>query len=206
MKVLAEIPPPPIPQLRAGTLRRRDQEAFGGLLERLDGTRTVLALGTARRPVALGMATAAAARGTRTALVECDLAEPTLADSLGLARAPGLHEHLRGEADAASLLKPAVLAGPGSAAADGPLVCVVAGRPSPHDWELLASDACREAIEGLRSVYELLVIEAPSLRDEGAVRALLPLADTALGCLAAGESRKLPVPVGGLVVQEAQRS
>jgi hypothetical protein len=203
VRVLAEISPPRNPPLRAGTLRRGDQEAFGGLLERLDGARTVLALGSVRQAVALGLATAAAARGTRTALVECDLGEPALADSLGLATAPGLHEHLRGEADAASLLQPAVLAGPGSAAADGPLVCVVAGRPSPHGWALLASDVCREAIAGLRSVYELVVLCAPALHEEQAVRALLSLADTSIGCLGAGESRRPPVPVDGLVVQGA---
>jgi Mrp family chromosome partitioning ATPase len=201
VRVLAEIPPPPSPGLRAGTLRRRDQEAFGGLLDRLRGARTVLALGSAKRPVALGLATAAAARGTRTALVECDLAEPALAGSLGLATAPGLSEHLRGEADAASLLKPAVLAGPGSAAANGPLVCVVAGRPSADGWALLASDGFRQALDGLRSAYELVVLDGPSLREEHAVRSLLPLADTAIGCLGPAEPRKLPVPVGGAVIQ-----
>lgn len=201
MKVLAEIPPPPSPGLRAGTLRRCDQEAFGGLLERLTGMGTVLALGSAKRPVALGLATAAAARGTRAALVECDLAEPVLAGSLGLAAVPGLHEHLRGEADAASLLKPAVLAGPGSGSANGPLVCVVAGRPCGDGWALLASDAFREALTGLRAAYELVVLDGPSLREEHAVRSLLPLADIAIGCLGPTESRRLPVPVGGAVIQ-----
>lgn len=201
MRVLAEIPPPPSPRLRAGTLRRRDQEAFGRVLERLRGARTVLALGSAKRDVAIGLAAAAAARGTDTALVECDLAEPALAESLGLATAPGLHEHLRGEADAASVLKPAVLAGPGSASASGPLVCVVAGRPSPDGWALLASSAFRAAIDGLRSAYGLVVLEGPSLRDGYAVRAVLPLADSTIACLGATERRKLPVPVDGAVIQ-----
>lgn len=201
MRVLAEIPPPPSPGLRAGTLRRRDQEAFDRLLGRLSGACTVLALGSAKRPVALGLATAAAARGASVALVECDLAEPVLADSLGLAAVPGLHEHLRGEADAASLLKPAVLAGPGSGAANGPLVCIVAGRPSGDGWALLASDAFRQVLGGLRSAYELVVLDGPALREEHAVRSLLPLADTTVACLAPGEPRKLPFAVAGLVIQ-----
>ncbi len=201
MRVLAEIPPPPSPGLRAGTLRRRDQEAFGGLLERLAGATTVLALGSAKRPVALGLAAAAAAQGRRTALVECDLAEPALAESLGLAAVPGLHEHLRGEAGAADLLKPAVLSGPGSGSANGPLICVVAGRPSADGWALLASEAFRQALDGLRSAYELVVLDGPPPREEHAVRALLPLADTAIACLGPGEKRKLPFAVSGAVIQ-----
>lgn len=201
MRVLGEIPSPPSPRLRAGTLRRRDQEAFGRLLERLRGKQTVLALGSVRRDVALGLAAAATARGAAVALVECDLAEPTLAEALGLAAVPGLNEHLRGEADAASLLKPTVLAGPGSAAATGPLVCVVAGRPAPESWALLASDACRRAIDGLRSAYELVVLVAPALREEHAVRTLMTHADSTLACLGVYEPRKLPVPVDGAVIQ-----
>jgi Mrp family chromosome partitioning ATPase len=122
VKVLAEIPPRPSPDLRTGTLRRGDLEAFGGLLEELRGARVVLIAGEVpgRREASVGLAAAAAAVGTRTALLECDLVEPGLADALGLATAPGLHEYLLEKVEAEGILKPVVLAGPGSAEATEP--------------------------------------------------------------------------------------
>lgn len=204
MKVLAEIPARSSPDLRTGTLRRGDLTAFGGLLEKLGEIRSVLMIGEApgRRQAAAGLAAAAAAAGTRTALLECDLTNPGLAGALGLATAPGLHEFLRGTAEVEEILKPVVLAGPGSAAATEPLVCVVAGRPADDGWALLASDGFRRAVEGLRASYDLLVIDGPPLADEYALGSLLGPVDATLGCVAAAEARrKLPVPVTGLVVQ-----
>jgi Mrp family chromosome partitioning ATPase len=84
VRFLGEIPAPASTALRAGTLRRCDQEALDGVLGELEGRRTVLVTGDRRRKrsLAIGLAAAAAASGTRTALLECDLAEPTLAEAL----------------------------------------------------------------------------------------------------------------------------
>lgn len=204
MKVLAEIPARPSADLRTGTLRRSDLEAYGGLLAELRTARAVLITGTgsSRLQTAAGLAAAAAAAGTRTALLECDLVEPALADALGLAQAPGLHEHLRGVAAAADILKPVVLAGPGSAEATEPLVCVVAGRPSADGPRLLASDAFARALTGLRAAYELVVIDGPPLENENSLRALLALVDATIACVGPAESRsRLPISVDGVVVQ-----
>ncbi len=204
MKVLAEIPARTSPDLRTGTLRRGDLTVFGGLLEKLGGAHVVLMTGEApgRRQAAAGLAAASAAAGTRTALLECDLANPGLADALGLAGAPGLHEYLRGSAEVGEILKPVVLAGPGSAAATDPLVCIVAGRPANDGWALLGSDEFSRAIEGLRAGYDLLVIDGPPPADDYALRSLLDLVDATLACVTAAEAkRKPPVPVTGLVVQ-----
>lgn len=203
MRVLAEIPDRSSADLRAGTLRRGDLEAFAGLMEELQGVRVVLMTGVraARREAAIGLATATAAAGKRTALLECDLVEPGLADALGLARAPGLHEHLRGKVEAGDVLKPVVLAGPGSAEATEPLVCVVAGRNSAEGPRLLASDAFAEALAGLRAGYDLVVIDGPPLQDEYSLRALLVLADSTIACLGPSEPRNLPISVSGLVIQ-----
>jgi Mrp family chromosome partitioning ATPase len=198
VRVLGEIPARATPALRAGTLRRRDLEAFDRLLEELEGVRTVLAMGSAKRPVALGLAIAAAARGVRTVLVECDLAEPTLAESLGLAVAPGLHEYLCGEVSAMRILKPVVLAGPGSANAADPLVCIAAGRPADDARALLASDAFSHVVDRLRSTYDLVVIDSPSLPDVYT----LPQADLRIACVGPSESRQnLPVSADGVVIQ-----
>ena len=204
MKVLAEIPARSLAELGAGTLRRRDLEAFGRLLEELSGAGTVLITGAGpgRRSVATGLAAAAAAAGTRTALLESDLAEPVLADALGLANAPGLHEYLRGAADSEQILSPVVLAGPGSARATEPLVCVVAGRPSREGSRLLGSDAFARALSGLSAAYELVVLAGPGLEDPGAVSLLGAHADATVACLddATDFHGELPLPVTGVVV------
>ncbi len=204
MKVLAEIPARSSPDLRTGTLRRSDLEAFGKLLGELRDARAVLMAGEApdRRQAAAGLAAVAAAGGTRTVLLECDLVEPGLADALGLAQAPGLHEHLRGVAAAADVLKPVVLAGPGSAGATEPLVCVVAGRPSADGPRLLSSEAFGQALAGLRDAYELVVIDGPPFRDENSLRALRTQVDSTIACIGPEDSRRrLPISVDGLVVQ-----
>ncbi len=203
MKVLAEIPSRSSPDLRIGSLRRADLKAFGSLLEELQGHRTLLMTGKRpwRREVAAGLAATAAAGGVRTALLECDLLEPGLADALGLASAPGLHEHLHGQVEAANVLRPVVLAGPGSAGATEPLVCVVAGRPTAEGPRLLASAAFTRAFAGLRAAYELVVIDGPPLEDENSLRAVLWLVDATIACLSPSESRSLPISVSGLVIQ-----
>jgi Mrp family chromosome partitioning ATPase len=205
VKVLAEISARTSPGLRTGTLRRGDLEVFGGLLEQVRPARSVLVTGEGpgRREAAVGLAAAAAAAGTRTALLECDLGEPGLAEALGLALAPGLHEYLHGTADSEAILKPVVLAGPGSAAANEPLVCIVAGRPARDGWALLASDRFEDAIEGLRASYELVVIDGPSLHDESALGVVSGLVEATIACLETADSRrKLPPRVTGVVIRK----
>jgi Mrp family chromosome partitioning ATPase len=203
VRVLAEIPPRPSPELRAGTLRRADLEAFGGVLRELGGARAVLLTGVDERgrEASAGLAAAAVAKGMRVVLLECDLLEPGLADALGLAVAPGLHEYLRGAVAAEDVLKPVLLAGPGSAEASEPLVCVVAGRPSAEGPRLLASDAFAQALSGLCAAYDLVVIDGPPLRDEESLRPLLRLADATIACLGPLDSRSLPISASGLLIQ-----
>src|SRR3954447_20811667 len=126
----------------------------------MDGRGVVLVTGepASKGPVSIAIATAAAAAGRRVALVECDLASPSLAVALELAPAPGLHEYLRWDAGAAQILQALVLAGPGSAGAEEPLVCVVAGEPTSSGAVLLSAESFRHAVENLRSAYELLIL------------------------------------------------
>ena len=204
MRTLGEIPAPAAAPLRAGTLRRADQEAFGRLLAELDGIGVALVTGEPRRKraAAVGLASAAAAAGTRTALLECDLSEPTLADELGVAVAPGLREYLRGEAEASGILRPLVLAGPGSASAREPLVCVVAGRRAEDGEALLGSDGFRQAVAGLRDAHELVVVEGPPSSATAALVSVASHAEATLLCLGSDErAPDLPVAVAGLIRQ-----
>jgi Mrp family chromosome partitioning ATPase len=204
VRVLAEIPARPSPELRTGTLRRADLAAYGRLLEELRPARSILLTGEApgRRVAAAGLATTAAAAGTRTALLECELAEPGLAEALGLAVAPGLHEYLRGTAESEETLKPVALAGPGSAGASEPLVCVVAGRPAREGAVLLGSERFRRAVSGLESAYELLVIDGPPPGRVTELLATMAVAEVTLAWSERGApAPSLPGPAAGLVVQ-----
>lgn len=203
MKVLGKIPRSPADD-PPGRLRRGELDELSRVLDRLGGARSLLVTGSGhgRRALALGLATAAVASGRRTALLECDLADPTLADRLGLSNAPGLTEYLSGSAEIGRLLKPVVLAGPASAAASEPLVCVVAGRPSAEGPRLFASEEFATALAGLVRAYELVVLDGPSVEDSPSLTLLQPQADATLACLAPEEAeRRLPVPLDGVVVE-----
>jgi Mrp family chromosome partitioning ATPase len=201
--VLAEISAPASDRARAGALRGADLEALVALLAKLGDCGAVLISGAAaaKAGAALGLASAAAAGGRRTALIECELAAPTLARELGLASLPGLHEYLLEQASAPQILQSAVLAGPASGAASEPLVCVVGGAPTAAGEELLASEGFRHAIAKLRSAYQLVVLDGPANSSGGeSLQALAAEVEATLLCLAPAQHyRRAAVPVTGLI-------
>jgi Mrp family chromosome partitioning ATPase len=199
--VLAEIPPRTDGARGRGAIGRAELEALSGLADSVAGSGSVFVTGPSRSTVALGVAAVATARGSRVALLECDLAEPSLAATLGLEQAPGLREHLLGEADATEILQPLVLAGPASGAAAEPLVCVVAGAPEPQPVGLLDSERCDKAIQGLARAYDLLVIDGPGLSEDA--HSLTALSEHAGATIVCGPRktvpRMLPFKATGLV-------
>lgn len=201
-RVLAEVPASRGASSRPGAHGRAELAAFSSLAQALEGSDAVCTTGPDRSAVALGLATAALAGGRRVALLECDLAAPTLAASLGLTVSPGLHEYLCGEDEARQILQPLVLAGPASGRAIDPLACIVAGAPEPSPAALLASAECRHAVEKLRRAYDLLVIAGPPLGpDPEPLRAVAGLVETTVACGTRAEiPRRPPVSLGGLVV------
>jgi len=199
--VLAEVPRRESSSARPGALGRAELAVFAELAGKLSGKGSVFLTGPARATSALGLGAAATAEGRRVALLECDLAQPVLAETLGLAEGPGLHEYLRDEADANQILQPLVLAGPASGRATEPLTCIVAGEPEPQPVALLDSERCDHAIERLRRAYDLLVISGPSLEEDAdALRALGEHVAVTLVC---GERdqipKRLPIPATGVV-------
>jgi hypothetical protein len=200
--VLAEVPDPEGTPTRPGALGRAQLQAYAGLAARLAGSGSVFLTGPAKSKVALGVVAAATAEGRRVALLECDLAAPALASRLGLSPVPGLHEYLRGDAEAAEILQPLVLAGPASGRATEPLTCIVAGEAEAAPVALLDSERCDHAIERLRRAYDLLVVDGPPLsEDPDSLRALAEHAAVTLACGARGEiPKKMPVEVSGLVL------
>jgi tyrosine-protein kinase len=202
--VLAEVPGRRGDGARPGAQGRAALQSYSRLARALDGVDAVCATGSARSPVAVGLATAATAAGRRVALLECDLAEPRLAAALGLSASPGLHEYLAGAAEPPLIVQPLVLAGPASGRATEPLACIVAGEPLSAPASMLASERCAHAVEKLRHAYDLLVLAGPPLdREPDALRAVAGLADAAIACGARRElPRRPPVALAGLAVVE----
>jgi hypothetical protein len=200
--VLAEIPAPQRETGRPGALGRAELQAYAGLASALAGPGSVFLTGPAKSGAALGIAAAATAEGRRVALLECDLAAPGLAGTLGLSEGPGLHEYLRGDTSAGDILQSLVLAGPASGRAIEPLTCIVAGEAEPAPVALLDSERCDHAIGRLRRAYDLLVIDGPPLEEEvDSLRALAEHVSATLVCGPRGQiPKRLPVPASGLVL------
>jgi Mrp family chromosome partitioning ATPase len=170
LPVLAEVSAFAPGEEQVWSLRHADLERLSGVVERLDGVRTVLVSGGAELggPLAIALAGAACAGGHRTVLVECDLERPRLAVDLGLEPAPGLHEYLRWEATPEQILQPLTLAGPAAGAASEPLVFIAAGRQAPDPTTLLGLQSFRHMNAKLGGAYDLVVLVGPALGDEGA--------------------------------------
>jgi Mrp family chromosome partitioning ATPase len=169
LAVLAEIGGPASSNGRAWGLRRSDLEALDRVREELNGTRSVLVTGEeeATATVAVGLAGVAAAAGVATALIECDVERPRLADELGLEPTPGLHEYLRWEATPPDVVQPLVLAGSAAEGAPAPLACVTAGRQSDRARALLDLGSFRHMTTKLGEAYELVVLLGPPLEGAG---------------------------------------
>jgi polysaccharide biosynthesis transport protein len=211
LSVLAEIGEQP--QDGAGWgLRRSTFESLGAALPSLEGLGVLLVTGGREETptVATAVAATASAAGRRTLLLECDLAQPSLAARLGLEPAPGLHEYLRWEAEPRDVLQPLVLAG-SAVSSEEPLVCVCGGRPASKPETLLGLQSFGHMIAKLRAAYELVVIAAaPADTEPGPCLAAAHHADAVVAALPAEgvkrrvayAIRRLPVSaLGAIVVQ-----
>lgn len=112
--------------------------------------------------ISLNLATALSESGRRVLLVEGDLRRPTLASRLGLSRAPGVSEVVRGDLtveEASHQLH------------GGLLSVLTAGSRVPNPSELVGSHSMGRLLQELSSGYEFVVVDSPPL---------LPVADAAV--------------------------
>ena len=107
----------------------------------------------------INLAIAAAQGGSRVALVDADLRQPTIADKMGLENSAGLTTVLVGAADASDLLQPW--------GADE-LYVLTAGEMPPNPVELLDSRAMGALVARLAAEFDLVILDGPPL---------LPVAD-----------------------------
>jgi Mrp family chromosome partitioning ATPase len=193
LTVLAEIGAPASSNGRAWGLRRNDLAQLEEVRGRLAARRVVLVTGDERATatVATALAGVAAAAGTSTALVECDVEHPRLATDLGLAPTPGLHEYLRWEATPAEVVQPLALAGSAAGAEPSTLACICAGRPSHDPRTLLGLGSFRHMTAKLREAYDLVILLGPPLEGAGgALGSAAEAADCSLAALATRPNRR----------------
>jgi Mrp family chromosome partitioning ATPase len=221
LALLAEIGAPASSDGRAWGLRRTDLEALKGVLGIVGGRRVVLVTGEEEpaSTLAVALAGVAAAAGTPTALVECDVERPRIAADLGLAPEPGLHEYLRWEVTPAEIVQPLALLGSASAPGAGPLACVCAGRATRDARTLLGLGSFHHMTTKLRSAYGLVVLLGPPPEGPGgALSSAAAEADCSLAALSARPRRRVAKanhdalasagapPLGAVVVRPAEAS
>jgi capsular exopolysaccharide synthesis family protein len=113
--------------------------------------------------VAMHLASAAGAAGSRTLLLEADLRHPTLARRLKVPNQRGLSQVLAGQAGSLQDVAHSVpVAGRRPADADFRTIdVVVCGPIPPNPTDLIESERMRELIRGAEDVYDLVVIDTP---------------------------------------------
>jgi capsular exopolysaccharide synthesis family protein len=147
--------------------------------------------------VGAALASAAAAAGQRTLLIDADLRRPVLAERLGLEHSPGLAEYLLGVAEPREVLqsRPLQLTGNGGTPArrgapDVALTCIASGRPPDHPAELLASQRSREFFEKVREAYDLVVVDSSPLLSSVDPQELVAHVDGVIVCVRVSRSTK----------------
>ena len=152
--------------------------------------------------VAASLAAANAASGKRTLLVECDLRRPSLSERLSINRSPGLSDYLAGRASPAEILQIVTLSegamssngrganAPPATLAAGKLVVIAAGSQSVRPAELLGSKRFREFLEQVVAAYDTVVIDSPPLLLVSDTLEIVPLVDSVLLCIRAGQTTR----------------
>jgi capsular exopolysaccharide synthesis family protein len=151
--------------------------------------------------VAASLATANAAAGKRTLLVECDLRRPVFSDRIAVQKGPGLSDYLAGQATPAEIVQVVTLtetadddeskngdvAVPSVA---GQLAVIAAGSQSVRPAELIGSQRFRTFLEDVTEAYDTVVIDSPPLLSVSDTLEIVPLVDGVLICIRADQTTR----------------
>jgi capsular exopolysaccharide synthesis family protein len=89
-------------------------------------------------------------------LIDCDMRRPTLAEKLGVLKKPGLSNYLTGQSDLEGLLQYCNLPGDETA-----FHVITAGENPPNPIELLSSTRMQKVLNGLRKIYDYIILDLP---------------------------------------------
>lgn len=134
--------------------------------------------------VSAGIAYANALAGRRAVLVECDFRRPVMAERFGLDAAPGLSDHLLGNAKPSEVLRLIELEGPSAE----PLPVIPAGVGVSQPGELLASPRFGRFLAQIAKAYEVVILDCAPLLPVGDALELLPQVDGVLLCIRLGQT------------------
>lgn len=159
--------------------------------------------GEGKSTVSASLATASAAAGKHTLLVECDLRRPCLTERLSVKRSPGLSDYLAGEAGKAEVVQLVTLsetglpprdrdgAAPSTALPEaGKLAVIASGGQSIRPAELLGSQRFQAFLEELTAEYDTVVIDTPPLLSVSDTLEIIPLADSVMLCIRADQTTR----------------
>lgn len=91
----------------------------------------------------------------RVLLMDCDMRRPSLAEKLGLRKAPGLSSYLTGQKPLERLIQ--ICGMPGQEA----FSVIPSGRIPPNPVELLSSSKMERLLQGLREQYDVILLDLP---------------------------------------------
>ncbi|MES2194853.1 MAG: polysaccharide biosynthesis tyrosine autokinase [Pseudomonadota bacterium] len=127
--------------------------------------------GEGKSTVACNLAMLMADAGKRVILIDADLRNPTLARSLAPAPVVGWMELLAGNTDLSQAT--------GRERSTGLAILPLLLKQQPHHSdEILASQAFRDLIEGLRQRYDYVIVDLPPIAPVVDVRAITPVIDS----------------------------
>jgi len=144
--------------------------------------------------VSRGLAEAAARMGSRVLLVEADMRVPVLAGKFGLRPGPGLPEVLGGAAAmdvAIQSVDVGSSAGQPSAGRKTLDVLACSAAPPPNPGELIEGHAMEIVLDRARSIYDLVLIDAPSPTEFADAFSLFDRVDGVVVVSCVGHSRRI---------------
>jgi succinoglycan biosynthesis transport protein ExoP len=110
--------------------------------------------GEGKTTTALALASAAAASGQRTIIVDCDMRQPTLHTNLGTKNELGLSDYLTGNAALEDLIHIDDRSG---------LHYICAGRLPPSPTDLLGSNRMKQLLQQLSAAFQMVMLDTPPI-------------------------------------------
>ena len=93
-------------------------------------------------------------------LIDCDMRRPSLAAKLPIQKTPGLSAYLSGQVHMADLIQKC-----GIEHEEDAFHVVAAGRNPPNPIELLSSARMEKLLEGLRQIYDYIILDLPPVSE-----------------------------------------